>query len=106
VLRAQYSNERDLRINAEADLARVRQQLADLLQTSHRDISNLKKALSDMQTLNNRSLATIYEKGDQNLQQMQQMEDLSAIIRARENTIADLNQSIQDLQDDNRNLHQ
>jgi len=39
--------------------------------------------------LNNKNLQTIYEKGDQNLEQMQQLEDLSAIIRKKDHEIAD-----------------
>ena len=70
-----------------------------------RDTTNLKKALTEMQMLNNKNLATIYEKGDQNLAQMQQMEDLSAIIRSKDNEIADLNTKIDDLTDQNRQLH-
>ena len=37
---------------------------------------------------------------------MQQMEDLSAIIRTRDADIEDLNVQIEDLHNDNRNLHQ
>lgn len=55
--------------------------------------------------LNNRNLQTIYEKGDQNLTQMQQLEDLSAIIRKKDNDIIDLNEKINDLEDENRQLH-
>jgi len=67
IIRNSYNHERELRINAENDVARLRQQLADSLGGSHRDITNLKKALTDMQQENNRNLQTIYEKGDQNL---------------------------------------
>jgi hypothetical protein len=60
-----------MRITSEQDCNRLRQQLADALSGSHRDTLNLKKALSDMQQTNAQALQTIYEKGDQNLQQMQ-----------------------------------
>lgn len=73
--------------------------------SGHRDITNLKKALSDMQMLNNKNLQTIYEKGDQNLEQMQQLEDLSAIIRKKDHEIADHKQMITDLEMQNRALH-
>lgn len=102
----QYEHERELRIQAENDLGRVRQQLADQLQNSHRDICNLKKALSDMQQLNNKNLQTIYEKGDQNLQQMQQLEDLSAIIRVKDTRITELEQKCEDLAEESRQYHQ
>ena len=49
MLRNQYQNERQLRINAEQEISVLRQQLADALAGSHRDTVNLKKALSDMQ---------------------------------------------------------
>ena len=52
MLRDQYQVERQLRIACEADVARLRQQLADALSGSHRDTLNLKKALSDMQQIN------------------------------------------------------
>ena len=76
-----------MRIHAENDVNRLRAQLADALAASHRDTLNLKKALSDMQATNQQNLATIYEKGDQNLEQMQQLEDLSKIIRDKDHDI-------------------
>mmetsp|Transcript_19236 Transcript_19236/g.29489 ORF Transcript_19236/g.29489 Transcript_19236/m.29489 type:complete len:245 (-) Transcript_19236:336-1070(-) len=48
LIRSQYEQERSLRISSEADVGRLRQQLADSLAGSHRDTLNLKKALSDM----------------------------------------------------------
>lgn len=48
MLKSQYHQERELRITAEQDVNRLRQQLADALAASHRDTLNLKKALSDM----------------------------------------------------------
>ena len=53
-----------MRVQAENDVNRLRMQLADSLAASHRDTLNLKKALTDMQQTNAKSLATIYEKGD------------------------------------------
>ena len=47
-LRHQFEHERELRITAESDINRLRQQLADSLAAAHRDTVNLKKALSDM----------------------------------------------------------
>ena len=70
-LKHQFQHEREMRIHAENDVNRLRAQLADALAASHRDTLNLKKALSDMQATNQQNLATIYEKGDQNLEQMQ-----------------------------------
>lgn len=49
MLRDQYQVERQIRIACEADVNRLRQQLADALSGAHRDTLNLKKALSDMQ---------------------------------------------------------
>lgn len=86
-------------------MARLRQQLADTLAASHRDVTNLKKALTDMQTTNAASLATIYEKGDQNIELMQQLEDLARIIREKEAEIERLQSNINDLENQNRDLH-
>ena len=49
MLKSQFNNEKERRVNAENDAAKLRQQLADALAHSHRDVTNLKKALSDMQ---------------------------------------------------------
>lgn len=62
-------------------MARLRQQLSESTGSGHRDIKNLKKALEDMQNELDRNLITVYEKGDANLMQMTQIEDLSAIIK-------------------------
>lgn len=48
ILRATLAQEKELRITAENDVARLRQNLSDEQGGSHRDIINLKKALSDM----------------------------------------------------------
>lgn len=64
VLKNQFLHEREMRVQAENDVNRLRMQLADTLAASHRDTMNLKKALTDMQQTNAKSLATIYEKGD------------------------------------------
>ena len=59
-----------------------------------------------MQQLNNKNLQTIYEKGDQNLQQMQQLEDLSAIIRMKDTNINELQVKCEDLSKEARQYHQ
>ena len=71
IMKSQYENERGLRMSAETDVGRLRQQLADTVAGGHRDTSNLKKALSDLHALNQHNLQTIYEKGDQNLANME-----------------------------------
>ena len=58
-----------------------------------------------MQTTNATSLATIYEKGDQNIELMQQLEDLARIIREKEAEIERLQSNITDLENQNRDLH-
>lgn len=58
-----------------------------------------------MQQTNAQALQTIYEKGDQNLQQMQQLEDLSKIIREKDKEIDGLNEDIEDLKGQCRDLH-
>lgn len=37
-----------MRINAEADISRMREQLADQMSTSLKDVENLRRALDDM----------------------------------------------------------
>lgn len=59
-----------------------------------------------MQQTNAQALQTIYEKGDQNLMQMQQLEDLSKIIREKDKEIDKLNGDIEDLKNECRTLHQ
>ena len=95
-----------MRAAADADVARLRQQLSESTGGGHRDIKNLKKALEDMQNELDRNLQTIYEKGDANLMQMQQLEDLSAIIQQKDTEIAGLNSKIQEVHSNNRELHQ
>lgn len=58
-----------------------------------------------MQTTNAASLATIYEKGDQNIELMQQLEDLAKIIREKEAEIERLSGHITDLENQCRELH-
>ncbi len=58
-----------------------------------------------MQNTNAASLATIYEKGDQNIELMQQLEDLARIIREKESEIDRLKAKIEDLENQNRDLH-
>lgn len=59
-----------------------------------------------MQQLNNKNLQTIYEKGDQNLHQMQQLEDLSAIIRVKDTKILELEDKCDELAEESRQYHQ
>ena len=58
-----------------------------------------------MQNTNAQSLATIYEKGDQNIELMQQLEDLAKIIREKENESDRQKSRIEDLEGQNRDLH-
>ena len=51
-----------------------------------------------MQNTNAQSLATIYEKGDQNIELMQQLEDLAKIIREKENESDRQKSRIEDLE--------
>ena len=51
-----------------------------------------------MQTTNAASLATIYEKGDQNIELMQQLEDLAKIIREKEGESDRQKSRIEDLE--------
>ena len=79
-----YEREKAARITAESDLSILRQQLADAMTASRKESQSLKKALSEMQQQNQVSMRTIYEKQDQNLSQMDQLEDLSRIIQEKD----------------------
>lgn len=58
-----------------------------------------------MQRTNQNALQTIYEKGDQNIAQMEQLEDLAKIIREKEREIEEKDLDIQELTQKNRELH-
>ena len=47
-LNNQFQDERQMRMNSEADIARLREQLADVMSTSKTDIDNLRRAIDDM----------------------------------------------------------
>ena len=47
-LKNQYDNERQMRINGEGDISRLREQLADQMATSNKELENLRRALDDM----------------------------------------------------------
>ena len=90
---------------AEQDVARLRQQLADTLAGSHRDTLNIKKAITEMQQINQQNLQIIYQKGDQHIAQMDQLEDLSGLIRTKDDEIKDFKGRIQEVEVDNRVAH-
>ena len=58
-----------------------------------------------MQATNQQNLQTIYEKGDQNVEQMQQLEDLARIIRDKDDQLKAANDQINDLKNQCRDLH-
>jgi hypothetical protein len=45
-----------MRINAEADISRLREQLADQMATSNKDLENLRRALDDLRYQNEENL--------------------------------------------------
>ena len=94
-----------MRINSESDVARLREQLADHLSTSKVEIDNLRRALDDMRYKNEESCRQISLKNDEIESMMDQMENLTAIIEKREDTIVDLKQTVVDIEMKNRKMN-
>lgn len=55
-MQTQYENERQMRVNSEGDIARLREQLADAMATSNKEIENLRRALDDMRYQNEEAI--------------------------------------------------
>ena len=55
-MQTQYENERQMRINSEGDIARMREQLADQMATSLKEKDNLRRALDEMKYQNEESI--------------------------------------------------
>ena len=55
-MQTQYENERQMRINSEGDIARMRVQHADQMATSLKEKDNLRRALDEMKYQNEESV--------------------------------------------------
>ena len=105
-LKNQYDNERQMRINGEGDISRLREQLADAMATSNKDLENLRRALDDMKYQNEENLRQITVKNEEIECMMDQMDNLGKLIEKKEWDIADLKSSICGLEMKNRKLNE
>lgn len=105
-LKNQYDNERQMRINGEGDISRLREQLADQMATSNKELENLRRALDDMKYQNEENLRQINIKNEEIECMMDQMDNLGKLIEKKEWDIADLKSSICALEMKNRKLNE
>jgi len=64
-LNNQFQDERQMRINSEADIARLREQLADCMSTSKTDIDNLRRAIDDMKYKHEEAIRQVNIKNEE-----------------------------------------
>lgn len=95
-----------MRINGEGDISRLREQLADAMATSNKDLENLRRALDDMKYQNEENLRQITVKNEEIECMMDQMDNLGKLIEKKEWDIADLKSSICGLEMKNRKLNE
>ena len=95
-----------MRINAEADISRMREQLADQMSTSLKDVENLRRALDDMKYQNEEAVRQINIKNEELESMMDQMDNLGKIVEKKENYIADIKSEILLLEMKNRKLNE
>ena len=92
-------------MNSEADISRLREQLADVMSTSKTDIDNLRRAIDDMKYKHEEAIRQINIKNEEIESMMDQLDNLSKIIEKKENDIVDLKGSIVQLEMKNRKLN-
>lgn len=95
-----------MRVNSEGDIARLREQLADSMATSAKEIENLRRALDDMKYQNEESIRQINLKNEEIESMMDQLDNLGKIIEKKEWEIADHKSSICHLEMKNRKLNE
>jgi chromosome segregation ATPase len=95
-----------MRVNSEGDIARLREQLADAMATSAKEVENLRRALDDMKYQNEESIRQINIKNEEIESMMDQMDNLGKIIEKKEWDIADHKASICHLEMKNRKLNE
>lgn len=83
-----------MRINSEADIARMREQLAEQMSTSMKEQDNLRRALDDMRYQHEEAMRQINVKNEEIEAMMDNLERLSSIIEKKEFDIADLKSNI------------
>ena len=95
-----------MRINSEADIARMREQLADQMATAMKETDTLRRALDDMRYQHEEAMRQINVKNEEIEAMMDNLERLSAIIEKKEFDIADLKSNILQLEMKNRKLNE
>ena len=80
-----YQDERQMRLNAEADISRLREQMADVLSTSKQETDCLKRAIEDMKLKYEEAVRNVNVKNEEIESMMDQMDNLSKIIENKEN---------------------
>jgi predicted nucleic acid-binding Zn-ribbon protein len=66
-----------MRINAEGDIERLREQLADEMSSNKQEIDNLRRALDDMRYKQEEAIRQINIKNEEIESMMDQMDNLS-----------------------------
>ena len=64
-MQTQYENERSMRINSEGDIGRLREQLADQMASSQKEVETLRRAIDDMKYTNEEQLRQINVKNEE-----------------------------------------
>lgn len=95
-----------MRVNSEADIARMREQLADQQGTALKEQENLRRALDDMRYQHEEAIRQINIKNEEVESLVTQCENLSAVIERREFDIADHKATILQLEMKNRKLNE
>ena len=95
-----------MRINAESDIARMREQLADEAGNALKEQENLRRALDTMRYNHEEAIRQINVKNEEIESLMNNMEKLSTIIETREHEIADHKSTIVQLEMKNRKLNE
>ena len=94
-----------MRINSESDISRLREQLADQMSTSQQEIETLRKALDDLRYQNEEAIRQINIKNEEIESMMDQMDNLSKIIKRKEDDIVDQKTHVTQLEMKNRKLN-
>lgn len=64
-MKTNYENERQIRLNSEGDIQRLREQLADALSSSKQETDNLRRAVDNMKFANEESVRNVNLKNEE-----------------------------------------
>lgn len=94
-----------MRVNAETDIQRLREQLAEEMSTSRREIDTLRKALDDMHFRSEEAIRAINVKNEEIEGLLDKIDNLGKIIEAKHEDIVDLRGNVAQLEMKNRKLN-